>query len=423
VTAGAPRAAVLVTGSEILLGRTQDTNSGWLARQLDAHGVRLERVVQVDDEESSLVTALQELLGSGVDLVLTSGGLGPTHDDRTVAVVAQVTGRELVVDEPTLHKIDAIVAEFARARGVEPSQFARGNRKQAQIPAGAEVLDPIGTAPGVIVPHGAQVIVVLPGPPVELQRMWAVAAKSPVVAPILERGAMPRRILRVYGAPESQIGDIFEELGGDSGGTETTICASKAEIEVVIRYPPDRQAAADALAGGLRERLGRAVFAEGEARLEEIVLDLMRGRSLTLSTAESCTAGLVASRLATIPGASDVLVGGVIAYANEVKLEVLGVPADVLERYGAVSAECAAAMATGARRVTGSDVAVSVTGVAGPGGGTPEKPVGLVYIHVSADGTERGAERRFPGPRENVREWSATAALHLVRTVVSSASS
>jgi nicotinamide-nucleotide amidase len=422
VTTAAARAGVLVTGSEILLGRTLDTNSGWVARQLDAHGVRLERVVQVDDDEGSLVRALSELLGDGLDLVVTTGGLGPTHDDRTVAVVARVTGRELVVDEPTLAKIDAIVAEFARARGVEFSQFARGNRKQAQIPAGAEVLDPVGTAPGLVVPYGDQVVVVLPGPPVELQRMWPSAAASEAVAPILARSAMPRRILRIYGTPESQVGDLFEQLGGDSGGTETTICASKAEIEVVIRYPPDREAAANVLADGFRERLGRAVFAEGEARLEEIVLDLLRQRSLTLATAESCTAGLVASRLATIPGASDVLVGGVVAYANEVKLDVLGVPPEVLERHGAVSPECAAAMASGARRLTGADVAVAVTGVAGPGGGTPEKPVGLVYLHVSAGGEERGAERRFPGPRENVREWSATAALHLVRAVVASAS-
>jgi nicotinamide-nucleotide amidase len=422
VTTAPPRAAVLVTGSEILLGRTTDTNSGWIARELDRHGVRLERIVSVDDDEASLRDGLRGLLAEGVDLVVTSGGLGPTHDDRTVAIVAEVTGRELIVDEPTLEKIDRIVAEFARARGIDAAQFARGNRKQAEIPVGADVLDPVGTAPGVIVPHGDQVILILPGPPVELQRMWAMAIERPLVAPIVTRAATPRRVLRIYGTPESQVGDIFEELGGDSHGTETTICASRAEIEVVIRFPPDARAAGDALADGFRERLGRAVFAEGEAKLEQIVLDLLRGRGLTLATAESCTAGLVASRLATVPGASDVLVGGVVAYADEVKREVLGVPAAVIERHGAVSPECAAAMAEGARRVTGADIAVSVTGIAGPGGGTPAKPVGLVYLHASGPGFEREREVRFSGPRENVREWSATAALHLVRSAVSAAS-
>jgi nicotinamide-nucleotide amidase len=159
------------------------------------------------------------------------------------------------------------------------------------------------------------------------------------------------------------------------------------------------------------------VFSEGPATLEELVLELLRGQGRTLATAESCTAGLVASRLAGVAGASDVLVGGLITYSNELKQQLLGVPAELLAEFGAVSAECARAMAEGARRVTGADVAVSVTGIAGPGGGTPTKPVGLVYIHVAADGAERALERRFPGPRENVREWSATAALHLVRLV------
>jgi nicotinamide-nucleotide amidase len=410
------RAAVLVTGSEILLGRTVDTNSSYLARQLDLHGVRLTRVVAVDDAEDSIVGALEQLLATGVDLVLTSGGLGPTHDDRTVACVAKVAGVELVLDEPTLATIDAIVAEFARSRGMDPAGYVRGNRKQATVPAGCEILPPVGTAPGVIMPVGDQRIVVLPGPPVELSRMWQMAIASPLVAPLLA-GALPRRVLRIYGVPESTIADAFEDLGGDGGGTETTICASRAEIEVVVRAPDGTEPAAERLAAGLRERFGRAVFSEGPATLEELVLELLRGQGRTLATAESCTAGLVAARLGSIAGASDVLLGGLVTYSNELKQELLGVPAALLAEFGAVSAECARAMAEGARRATGADVAVSVTGIAGPGGGTPEKPVGLVFFHVAADGAERALERRFPGPRENVRDWSATAALHLVRLV------
>ena len=410
------RAAVLVTGSEILIGRTVDTNSSFIARALDGLGVRLERIVAVDDRESEIVAALSGLLKSGVDLVFTSGGLGPTHDDRTVACVAQVAGVEMVLDEPTLAQIDAIVAEFARARGVEAAGFARGNRKQATVPAGAEVLPPVGTAPGVIMPVGDQRIVVLPGPPVELARMWPTAVASPLVAPLLA-GGLPRKVLRMYGVPESTIADAFQDLGGDTGGTETTICASRAEIEVVIRHPEAAADAAEHLAAGFRERFGRAVFSEGPATLEAIVLDALRAQGRTLATAESCTAGLVAARLAGVPGASDVLLGGIVAYANEVKHALLGVPAGLLAEHGSVSPEVARAMAEGARRATGADVAVSVTGVAGPGGGTAAKPVGLVYLHVSADGVDRPLERRFPGPRENVRDWSATAALHLVRTV------
>ena len=405
-----------MTGSEILIGRTVDTNSSYLARALDGFGVRLERIVAVDDREEEIVAALSSLLQSGVDLVLTSGGLGPTHDDRTVACVARVAGVELVLDEATLAQIDAIVAEFARARGVDPAGFDRGNRKQATVPAGAEILAPVGTAPGVIVPVGDQRIVVLPGPPVELARMWPAAVASPLVAPLLS-GGLPRRVLRIYGVPESTIADAFEDLGGDAGGTETTICASRAEIEVVIRHPETAAAAADRLVAGMRERFGRAIFSEGPATLEAIVLDTLRGQGRTLATAESCTAGLVAARLAGVAGASDVLLGGIVSYANEVKQQLLGVPAEMIAEHGAVSPEVARAMAEGARRATGADMAVSVTGVAGPGGGTAEKPVGLVYLHVSADGVDRGLERRFPGPRENVRDWSATAALHLVRIV------
>jgi nicotinamide-nucleotide amidase len=323
---------------------------------------------------------------------------------------------ELVLDEPTLATIDAIVAEFARSRGMDPAGYVRGNRKQATVPAGCEILPPVGTAPGVIMPVGDQRIVVLPGPPVELSRMWQMAIASPLVAPLLA-GALPRRVLRIYGVPESTIADAFEDLGGDGGGTETTICASRAEIEVVVRAPDGTEPAAERLAAGLRERFGRAVFSEGPATLEELVLEVLRGQGRTLATAESCTAGLVAARLGSIAGASDVLLGGLVTYSNELKQELLGVPAALLAEFGAVSAECARAMAEGARRATGADVAVSVTGIAGPGGGTPEKPVGLVFFHVAADGAERALERRFPGPRENVRDWSATAALHLVRLV------
>ncbi len=408
-------AAILVTGSEILMGRTTDTNSSFLARALDDHGVRVVRTLAVDDGEEAIVNGLRSLLALGVDLVITSGGLGPTHDDRTFAAVAAVVGHPLTLDREAFGVIDGIVAAFAAARGLDPAQFAAGNRKQATLPWGAAVLRPVGTAPGAIVAHGSSSIVVLPGPPVELTRMWADASRHPLLATILAAGAQPRRLVRIYGVPESRVGDVFAELGGDRAGTETTICASRSEVEVVIRHGHADGGAATSLVDGLRAAFGSAVFSEGPAPLEEIVLDALRTHGWTIATAESCTAGLVAARLADVPGCSDVLVGGVVAYANGVKEGLLGVSAGLIEREGAVSASCAEAMAIGVRDRLGADVGVSVTGIAGPDGGSDAKPVGLVYLHVVTPTGSRGIERRFHGPRENVRSWSVTAALHLVR--------
>jgi nicotinamide-nucleotide amidase len=410
----AARAAILVTGSEILLGRTVDTNSSFVARELDGFGIRVIRTTAVDDRPESITSALRELLATGVDIVVTSGGLGPTHDDVTMDCVAEVAGLPRRLDAAVLAAIEQTVAAFATARGTDPAAYERGNRKQATVPDGADILGPVGTAPGAVVPAGRQRIVVLPGPPGELTRMWTEAVASPLLRPLLGT-AEPRRVLRLYGVPESQVADAFADLGGDEGGTETTICASRAEIEIVIRHDPAAAPAAEQLAAGFRAHFGRALFAEGPERLEEIVLRLLAARSWRLAVAESCTAGLVAARLADVPGASAVLAGGVIAYADDVKRAVLGVPAATLAEHGAVSPETARAMAEGARRLTGAEVAVAVTGIAGPGGATAGKPVGLVCLHVVGPGGERSLERRFPGTRASVRDWSATAALHLVR--------
>ena len=413
-----PRAGILVTGSELLLGQTQDRNSGWLAGRLDEHGVRLERVLTVDDDGAGIEEGLRELLDRGVDLILTSGGLGPTHDDRTVAAVAAVVGRRLVVDEPTLHRIDEITAAFAAGRGLDPAAWSHGNRKQASVPEGAAVLPPVGTAPGVVVSVGEQRVVVLPGPPSELQTMWATLPAHPDLAHLLGGPAGPRRTLRLYGTPESQVADVFAALGGDGHGTETTICASRSEISVVIRDAGGGEGAVGHLADGLEARLGAAVYATDPRPLEKLLVDRLRSARLTLATAESCTAGLVASRLGAVAGVSDVLLGGVVSYADAVKADLLDVPTALLERHGAVSAAVAAAMAEGARRTVGADLAVSVTGIAGPGGATPGKPVGLVFLHAAGPDGGRALERRFRGDRQTVREWSATAALHLVRALV-----
>ena len=410
-------AAILVTGSEILLGRTQDRNSGTLARSLDAHGVRLERIVAVDDREEHLRAALDGLLAEGHDLIITSGGLGPTHDDRTVAIVAAATGRELILDEPVLAEITAIVTGYAAQRGVPVERLLPGAIKQAMVPTGAHVLSPAGTAPGVIVP-GTTTIVVLPGPPTELAEVWAAALAHPVLADLIGT-RLERRILHIWSTPESTVARAFEVLGGDDHGTETSICATRLEVEVVVRFPPEARVAGNRLADGLVAEFGAAVYAEDDLTIEARVVAALRERGLTTGTAESCTAGMIAARLGNVPGASETLRGGFVAYANDVKTEQVGVPAELIARHGAVSAEVAQALAEGVRERLGCDVGIGVTGVAGPGGGSEAKPVGLVHIAVvGPHGLVESLERRFPGDREAVRTNTATAALHLVRLLL-----
>ena len=409
-----PTAAVLVTGSELLLGLTADRNSGYLARELDALGIELRRVLTVGDGLEEIAEALRSLHGH--DLIVTSGGLGPTHDDRTVEAVALAAGVPLVLDPPTLARIDEVTAAFARQRGLDPATYRDGNRKQASVPEGAEVLPPSGTAPGLLLAWAGVLVVVLPGPPRELAEMWRGLHGRARFADLLARAGEPERhTLRVYGTSESAVANAFAAAGGDADGTLTTICARRLEIEVTIRARPGRRAAVEALAGKLRDALGGAVYAEDERSLEEHVFEALRARGWTVAVAESCTAGLVAARLAEVPGVSEVLLGGVIAYADEVKRDLLGVPAETLAAHGAVSAETAAAMAAGARRAAGADVGVAVTGIAGPGGGSEDKPVGLVHFHVSTPEGERAHRVVFPGARDTVREWAATTALQLVR--------
>ena len=412
-----PTAAVLVTGSEILLGRTQDRNSGTLARSLDAHGLRLERIVAVDDRPDRLRAALDGLLADAPDLIVTSGGLGPTHDDRTVQVIAEATGRPLVLDEPTLAVITGIVEGYAQQRGVPLERLLPGARKQALVPDGAHVLAPAGTAPGLIV-SGATTIVVLPGPPTELAEVWGRALAHPALAPLLSAPA-DRRVLRFWSLPESTVARAWEQLGGDAGGTETSICATRLEVELTIRYGPDSAAAAATIADGLVREFGDAVYAQDDRSIEQRVVDDLVARGLTIATGESCTAGLIAARIAGVPGASTTLRGGIAAYANDVKTAELGVPAASIDAHGAVSREVAVALAEGARERLRTDVGVGITGIAGPGGGSAEKPVGLVHIAAAGPaGALLHLERRFPGDREAVRSNSATAALHLVRLLL-----
>ena len=266
---------------------------------------------------------------------------------------------------------------------------------------------------------GGAAVVVLPGPPAELRRLWVEALRAEPVRRILGRAQPPQvRLLRFFGASESAVAKALADAGGDGGGVEATICARDFEIHVDLLAEPGAERRADDLAARLVAPLQQYLFSRDERPVEQLVLELCHGRALTLATAESCTGGLVAQRLTSVPGSSDVFLGAVVAYADEVKARELGVPHDVLEQHGAVSAETAQAMAAGARSLLGADVAVSVTGIAGPGGGTSEKPVGLVYLHAAGPKGARSADFVFPGDRDSIRRRAAATALHLIRRLL-----
>jgi nicotinamide-nucleotide amidase len=412
-----PRAAIVVTGSELVRGERTDRNGPFYAREALSLGLVPERILIVGDDPVDLEAALRAARESPVCLV--SGGLGPTHDDRTVELVARVAGAALRVDERLEREIEAVSRSVAERLGRPYADFAAGVAKQATIPEGAEVIGIAGTAPGLVVRGGGCVFVVLPGPPGELRRLWPAALASEALGAVLARTVPPsRHVLRFYGASESAVARALAEAGGDGHGVEATICARDFEIHVDLVVEPGAEERGDSLAEALRGPLARHLFTEDERTIAEIVLDLCRPQGLRLGTAESCTGGLVAARLTDVAGASDVFAGGVVAYANDVKAAELGVPEELLAAHGAVSAEVAAAMAGGVRRRFGVDVGIAVTGVAGPGGGTPEKPVGLVHYHVSAPGLEKGREFSLPSDRETIRSRATVASLHLARRVL-----
>jgi nicotinamide-nucleotide amidase len=412
-----PTAAVLVTGSELVRGGRVDENGPFLARELSSRGIEPEWVSVIGDRPAQLEAALRRAFEH--DLVITSGGLGPTHDDRTIELLARVAGRPLIVDPELEREIGDVVHGLAERFRRPYSEFEAGVRKQATLPEGGVSLGLAGTAPGVLLQVGSALAIALPGPPGELHRIWRTALERPELRELFARAHSPaNRILRFFGLPESAVAGVVEQSGGEADGLEVTICAHDLEVELDLVIPPGAEGQSERIIAALREAHPRALFAEDERAVEGIVLDAARASGLKIATAESCTGGLVAARLTSVPGSSDVFVGGLVAYDDRIKLDALGVPAAVLERHGAVSAETAAAMVGGARRALGADVAVSVTGVAGPGGGTEAKPVGLVYLHAETPEASHGVELRLPGDRDAVRRRAAASALHLLRRLL-----
>jgi competence/damage-inducible protein CinA-like protein len=405
------RTTVLVTGSELVRGARRDANGPFLADELTRLGLEPARITLVGDDPDRLEESIRE--GLAGDLLVISGGLGPTHDDRTVELLARAASLAAPVDEELAQQIEAISRAIAKRFNRPYAEFEVGVRKQATLPDGGRVIGIAGTAPGLVVETEGAVAVVLPGPPPELRRLWRAALEDEAVRRVVGRVQAPeRRVLRTYGVSESAVAQALAEAGGEPEGVQATICAHDGEIWAELFGP------GEGLASTLREVLGPAVFAEDDRPVEELVVDLARKQGLTLGAAESCTGGLVAARLTSVPGASDVVRGGIVAYENDVKLAQLGVPEEILIAHGAVSAETAAAMAEGARSSLGADVAVAVTGIAGPGGGTSEKPVGLVHLHASALGSEVARELHLPGDREAIRRRATAAALHLLRELL-----
>jgi competence/damage-inducible protein CinA-like protein len=418
------RAGIVVTGTEVLTGRVADRNGPWLAEELRRLGVDVGHVVLVGDRPEDMQGALSFLAGTGVALVITSGGLGPTADDLTADVVGRFQGRAPVVDPALEQRIGAVVERLMARRGwrSDPESTAAGVRKQALVPSGATVLEPVGTAPGLVVPpvegRDGPTVLVLPGPPAELQGMWPAAVAADAVRRALAgRTELRQETVRLWGTLEAQLAVVLREHDAELDGLEVTTCLRDGELEIVTRFAPEAQPAYDRLLGLLTGTFGGTVFSTGPT-LDELVAAGFAERGLTVATAESCTGGLLAARLTERPGSSAWVLGGVTAYANSAKEQLLDVPGSVLSEHGAVSPEVAAALAEGARARFGADVGVGITGVAGPGGGTAEKPVGTVHLCVAGPDGQQLRALRLPGSRSAVRERSVIMAMHLLRVLL-----
>ena len=419
--AGVVRAGIVVTGTEVITGRIADRNGPWISERLAERGVEVAHILVVADRPDDLEAALRFMAAEGMNLIVTSGGLGPTADDLTAEIVGRFAGRELVLDAEMEEKIAAILRGFARRFDLDEEAVRAANRKQAMAPEGALALDPVGTAPGLVVPAGERVVIVMPGPPRELRPMWPRAVESRPVQAVLARATpLLAYTVRMFGIPESEIAKSLREIeaeGVDLGAVEVTTCLRRGEIEIDVRYRAEAAAVAEAVRQGLVDRHRRHTFSLDGETVDAQLARLLQGRRLAV--AESCSGGLLAARITDQPGASAYFAGGVVAYSNEAKAELLGVDPATIEAHGAVSPEVAAAMSGGALERFEADVAVSITGIAGPDGGSEEKPVGYVCFDARrAGGASLARDPVIPGGREDVRERSALVAMHLLRTLL-----
>jgi nicotinamide-nucleotide amidase len=417
------RAGIVVTGTEVLAGRVRDRNGPWLSDRLAELGVELAHITICGDRPEDIEAQLRFMADQGVDLIVTSGGLGPTADDMTIEVVAGFAGRPLFLDDRLEERIaDILRPLMKRFRHLDFDAVRAANRKQALVPEGADVIYPAGTAPGLVVParDGVPAVVVMPGPPRELHEMWPQAtATESFQEAVAARTSYEQSTLRLFGIPESEIAETLRVAEREVEGferLEITTCLRRAEVEMVVRREPDAEQAWNALLDLISTRHERSLFSTDGTTVDEQVAELLQGRRV--GVAESCTGGLMAGRLTERPGASAYVAGGVVAYADEAKSELLGVDTALIERHGAVSPEVADAMADGALARFEADASVAITGVAGPDGGTEDKPVGYVCWCVKANGRTLARDVRLPGDRAEIRDRSTTVAMHLLRRVL-----
>jgi nicotinamide-nucleotide amidase len=424
----ATQAGIIVTGTEVLGGIISDKNGPWLAERLRELGIELKQVVIVGDRRDDLSAALKFLAEEEVDLIITSGGLGPTADDLTTEVVAEFSNRSLYLDEQLEQEIWTILERFRRRWPKHDEEaMRRSNRKQALVPDGATVLAPIGTAPGLVVPPNTDQaqphppILVLPGPPAELQPMWRKALETPLLSELVGRNPpYEQRVIRLFGLPESAIAVTLSEIEGEGvelDRLEITTCVRGGELEVAVVFPPAEQETFDRFLTSVREHHPEQIFSEDGSTIDQLVATALSGH--TIAVAESCTGGLMAARLTELPGSSDYFLGSAVAYSNEAKSAIVGVEPELISNHGAVSIEVARALADGAITRFHSELGIGITGIAGPGGGTPEKPVGTVCISVAhKDGQRVDRTTEFPGDRATVRDRSTTLTLHMLRELL-----
>lgn len=404
-------AEIIAIGSEMLTPFRLDTNSLWLTERLNSMGIDVKLKTVVGDDEARLEETIRDAIKRS-EIVIATGGLGPTEDDITRKLFARVLKRRLILDDAILEKLRA---RFAKRNMPMPEINAR----QALVMERAEVLpNPNGTAPGMLIEESKCIIAMLPGPPREMKPMFDTS-----VAPVLKQRVgnvlIMRRKLSIFGLGESAVDELAAPVYTKYQNPSTTILFKDGQIELHLTAQSKSEAEAnrllDELAGQLDEVLGDYIYSRRDETLEEVVGELLRWRGYNLASAESCTGGLLAGRITEVAGSSEYFLEGVVTYSNEAKMRMLGVPAEMLEEHGAVSEPVARAMAAGVRKLAGSTFGIGITGIAGPGGGSEEKPVGLVYIALADEDNITARKFIFPGDRQFIRTLSVNAALDLLR--------
>ncbi|MEA4816292.1 MAG: competence/damage-inducible protein A [Lachnospiraceae bacterium] len=404
------KAEIIAVGTEILLGEIVNTNAQYISAELASLGIEVYYQSVVGDNperlENTIFTSFEHS-----DLVITTGGLGPTVDDLTKETGAKYFGKELVLDERALGRIEKFFARMGRV-------MTDNNKKQAYVPEGSIVLyNDNGTAPGIIIEDNGKILIMLPGPPREVYPMF-----EKYIRPYLEKKqeyTFVSRVLKVAEVGESTMETLVRDIiDAQTNPTIAPYAKPTGSLLRITAKAKSEEAAnrmIDPVAKSIYERLGESIYAENETTMEEVIVKLLTEKNMTIAIAESCTGGMVASELISVPGVSKVLKEALVTYSNESKMSRLGVKKETLEKYGAVSPETAYEMAEGVAKTAGTDVGLSVTGIAGPDGGTEEKPVGLVYFGIYINGETKTKETRVVGKRQRIRERSMYSALNWLR--------